>query len=277
MGILLAVFSFLSIFDALNNEKMKRVFIEKRVVLGLFLGIVFLSACRPSYEVTGVEGGRIEINSLYDQNPDPQAVAILAPYKAKIDSIMMPVIGVSEANMSAYRPESPLSSFAADVLRETAVNYINKPADVAVMNIGGLRNELIKGNITIGDIYEIFPFENSLCILTMRGSSLEKLFSQIALVGGEGISGAHLTGTRDGKLLDAKVDGKEIVPDKLYNVVTLDYLAEGNDGMTAFLEATTKVCPEGVTIRQIMIDYVKELTKQGKVVTFPKDKRTTVK
>ena len=63
-------------------------------------------------------------------------------------------------------------------------------------------------------------------------------------LGGEGLSGARLVITKDGKLKDAKINGQEIEPDKLYTVATLDYLAEGNDGMTAFLEATERVCPE---------------------------------
>lgn len=50
---------------------------------------------------------------------------------------------------------------------------------------------------------------------------------------GEGLSGACLEISGDGKLLDATVAGKEIEDSKEYKVATLDYLAEGNDHMTA--------------------------------------------
>ena len=102
------------------------------------------------------------------------------------------------------------------------------------------------------------------------------LFVQIAKLGGEGLSGARLVITKDGKLKDAKINGQEIEPDKLYTVATLDYLAEGNDGMTAFLEATERVCPEKATIRQIIVNYIEEMEKKGKSVTATLDGRITV-
>ena len=46
-----------------------------------------------SYEVTKVEGGRIPMNSVWDAEPDAEAVALLAPYKARMDSVMYHVVG----------------------------------------------------------------------------------------------------------------------------------------------------------------------------------------
>ena len=255
---------------------MKQIFVRKTYVAFLFAGMLTFSACHSSYELVGIDGGRVEINSAYDVHPDEAAVKMLAPYKAKVDSVMSPVIGHSEVAMSAERPESLLSDFSADVIRLAATQYQGKPVDVAITNMGGLRNSLPQGDVTFGNVYEIFPFENSLCLLTMNGKSLMDLFVQIAKLGGEGLSGARLVITKDGKLKDAKINGQEIEPDKLYTVATLDYLAEGNDGMTAFLEATERVCPEKATIRQIIVNYIEEMEKKGKSVTATLDGRITV-
>ena len=65
-------------------------------------------------------------------------------------------------------PESLLSNLIADVLREAAVEVLGKPADMGLINIGGIRNSLTEGDITTENIYEILPFENSLCVLTMK-------------------------------------------------------------------------------------------------------------
>lgn len=255
---------------------MKQTPIRKIYVIFLLGGILFLSACRSSYVLKGVEDGKIEITSAFDNHPDKAATLILSPYKAKIDSLMKPIIGHSEINMAVYRPESLLSNFAADVLRKATTLYQDKQADVAITNMGGLRNELPKGDITFENIYEIFPFENSLCLLTMSGKSLWNLFVQIAKLKGEGLSGAHLVITKDGILKDVKVNGKNLEPDKMYSVATLDYLAEGNDSMAAFLEATEKICPENATIRQIIVNYVESMTKKGQSVTSVVDGRITV-
>ena len=45
---------------------------------------LLLVSCHSSYEVTKVEGGRIPMNSVWDAEPDAEAVALLAPYKARM-------------------------------------------------------------------------------------------------------------------------------------------------------------------------------------------------
>ena len=92
---------------------------------------------------------------------------------------------------------------------------------------------------------------------------LRELFENIAAVHGEGLSGACLEISGDGKLLDATVAGKEIEDSKEYKVATLDYLAEGNDHITAFAKVgdADKLLPEKATVRQLFLNYVNEQTK----------------
>jgi 2',3'-cyclic-nucleotide 2'-phosphodiesterase (5'-nucleotidase family) len=132
--------------------------------------------------------------------------------------------------------------------------------------------------ITFGTIYEILPFENSLCILSMKGSDLKSLFKEIAKVGGQGVSHVKLllSDSRNAELLEAKVGGKEIEDDKIYKVATIDYLAEGNDGLTSFLKAGKRVCPEGATIRKIVLEYVKGKTAKGETITSELDGRIQI-
>ena len=159
--------------------------IVKSAVAGVLAGWL-LASCSSGYSLAGVEGGRVAITDVYDRKPDAEALNILKPYQQKVDSIMSPIIGHSAKNLTAYRPESPLSNLMADVLRQAAVRAIGKPADVAVMNMGGIRNAMPEGEITFGTVYEIAPFENALCVLTMDGATLKELFGQIASVHGEG-------------------------------------------------------------------------------------------
>ena len=103
--------------------------------------------------------------------------------------------------------------------------------------MGGLRNILPEGDITVGDVFEILPFENSLGVLTMKGTDLRRLFEAIASLHGEGVSGIRLEITKNGKLLNAFVGEKPLKDDQLYTVATIDYLADGNGRMDAFLQA----------------------------------------
>ena len=197
-----------------------------KFVSGTALAMMFLLAsCHSACEVTKVEGRMQPMDSTYDVNPDTEAMALLAPYKAKIDSMM-------------YR--------------------------------------VTEGAVTCGNIYEILPFENSLCVVTLKGVYLNHLFENIAARGGEGVSGVQLQITKDGKLLRAAVAGKPVVDDKLYTVATIDYLADGNDGMTALIQGEKRDCPPGATLRGLFMDYVERQTAAGKKITSRMEGRITV-
>lgn len=240
--------------------------ITKNIVWVIFWGSS-LTACHPTYEVTKVVGKSVAIDSQLDAEPDSDALALLAPYKQKVDSVMQQVVGVAAHAMDRQRPESPLSNLIADVLRKAAVNILNKEADMGLVNIGGIRTSLNAGNITIENIYEILPFENSLCVLTLKGSVLKLLFENIAAKGGEGVSGIQLGITRNGKILKATVGGKPIEDERYYTVATIDYLAEGNDGMTVLPQAEIYDCPQGATLRSLFMKYVEQETEAGRKLT----------
>lgn len=245
---------------------------------GILAGVFMFSSCHSGYSLASVEGGRIEVTAAMDAKPDSAAMAILAPYQRTVDSIMSPVIGQSARFMDRFRPESELSNLVADILRFSASSYIGREADVAVTNMGGLRTALPEGDITFGNIYEITPFENTLCIVTMNGTLLKQLFENIAKVCGEGLSGARLVISKDGKLLSATVGGKEIEDKKEYKVATLDYLSEGNDHMEAFAKVpdNDKMLPENATIRQLFLNYVNEQAKAGKKIDSKIEGRITI-
>lgn len=255
---------------------------RKERVLKIFCPLALVAAfglasCRTGYRVVAVEGNRVAMDSTWDRPADPQAVALLAPYRAKVDSTMSSVLGTAALSMDRERPESLLSNLIADVLRQATADVLGKPADMGLVNIGGIRNSLAQGPITTKDAYEILPFENALCILTLKGNVMKELLENIAARRGEGVSGIRLEISADGHLLQAWVGGKPLEEDKDYTVATLDYLAEGNDGMYALPKAESRVCPPGLTLRSLFMDYVKKQTEAGRAVTSRLEGRITVK
>lgn len=76
---------------------MKRITLK--FIPGVFLAVIFLlSSCTSAYKVTKSEGTMVAIDSTWDVNPDAEAVALLAPYKAKVDSIMYRVLEYTKGN-----------------------------------------------------------------------------------------------------------------------------------------------------------------------------------
>lgn len=229
------------------------------------------------YKISSVEASRIEITAAFDKTPDLKAEAILKPYKLKVDSQMNKVIGVSDCYMTSARPESLLTNWVADVLLKTTEKYVGFKPDLAIINVGGLRTTMPKGNVTKEDIFEIAPFENTLCVVVLTGEELSLLFKQIAQLHGEGISGARLLIDKEGKLLASLIGYDIIDMERRYKVATVDYLAEGNDGMSAFAMSNERIKPNGATLRNILLNFVEEQTKLGKHITSTIDGRIRVK
>lgn len=233
----------------------------------LFVAVAMVS-CKSHYKLTNVERTRIVIDSRYDQHPDETAASFIVPFKRVNDSIMGPVMGRVARNMHAQRPESDLSNLLADILVWASKDYGEKPV-LGVYNMGGIRADLTRGEVTYGDVLSIAPFENKICFVTLTGEKLLELFSQIAATGGEGVSrGTELVITSDGKLVSARLHGQEIDPQQQYRVTTINYLLEGNDKMLAFRKGTDIVAPDAASnnTRFLIMNYFKEKQARGETV-----------
>lgn len=233
-----------------------------RHILGIFL--IFLnfstftlqSVSAQRYKVKSTKWKRVEVTSALDAQPDSQALAIIAPYKISVDSVMSPVLGMSRVAMSAKRPESLLSNWAADMMVEGSTATGLPAADMGLVNIGGLRNNMPEGVVTCGDIILISPFENELVVLEIKGKHLLKLMHNIAAVGGEGVSSSvRMVISKDRKLISATINGEKISRKRTYTVATLDYLAEGNDKMYA-LKKAKKRHMIGLKTREVLMESV---------------------
>ena len=155
---------------------------------------------------------RIEVTNRLDANPDPKAMAIFERYKPAVDSLIAPVLGESMVGMNAGRPESLLSNWAADMLMEYSDLNDGQQADLGIVNVGGLRNNMPQGVVRKGDIMLISPFNNRLAFITLKGSDLLELMQNIAARKGEGVSHeVKMVITKDGELVEVKVNREELL------------------------------------------------------------------
>lgn len=219
------------------------------------------------------------VDSRYDANTPADVTAFMAPYKASVDSAMSPVVGCVACDMSADRPESKLSNLLADILVWAGKDFGEKPV-MGLYNIGGIRASLSKGDVTKGDILDVAPFENKLCFMTLKGSQLTTLFQQIAGTGGEGVSGSVRSEiTEDGKLVSLTINGEAVNPDADYRVATIDYLAEGNDGLKVLKDGTDRriLTDKSNNLRIIIENFFREKAKAGIAVDSKVEGRIAIK
>lgn len=237
---------------------------------------ISLLSCKSQYKVAEINGTIIEVDSTFDSQSHSKMHNLVHSFKVELDSEMNEVIGNSVEQMEYSRPESLLTNLTSDVMKEYGDEHLPGGADIGVMNVHGHRANMPKGPVTVGNLFEIYSFDNTITFLELKGTDLKKIFDAYARIGGAGISSNVKLVIEDRKVKSATINGKPIDNNKIYQIVTLDYLAGGNDNMSAFLDAVS-ITDTGVTLRDIMIDWVREQTRQGKEVKSVLDGRIEVK
>lgn len=227
----------------------------------------------PQYVITNISGQIVEMSQ--EQGTHAEMQAFVDKYKVTLDKQMNEVIGTSSEFMQKGRPESLLTNLTSDVMKAYGDQNMEGGADVSIMNVNGHRSTLPKGDLTLGNLFEVYSFDNTITFLEVKGEDLIKIFEAYARIGGAGISSNARLTISDRKLKSASLDGKPIETDKIYNVVTIDYLADGNDNMKAFQDAVS-INNTGITLRDVMIDYVREQTAEGKQISSQLDGRITI-
>lgn len=246
---------------------MKRTFFYFIIVLSLI-------SCTPKrWVLINSEAAAIPIDSTTEVNADIKMQNFIARYKLQLDREMDQVIGESVEEMRAGKPESFLSNWNADIYLKSATDYLKSTVDMAVVNLGSLRSPIPKGEITVGSIFQLMPFENELVILWLKGTEVKKLLDIFALEGGQGISGVRMD-IKNSKAANALIQGKPIENEKLYSIATNDFLAGGNDRMIP-LATPEKRIDTGLKIRNLLMEHVIRETQNGRKIESKLDGRIT--
>lgn len=175
---------------------------------------------------------------------------LVEPYRQELTESMNVILGHTDMDLSRGDYNSPMSKFAAEAYIEIGKTLTGLNIDASIMNLGGLRSEIAAGDITVGDIYKVFPFDNTITVAAMQGRYIKKMFAERKMLKIPAMAGIEVNDK------GVRINGKAIDPDKVYNICTINYLIEGNDGFGDFVRADT-IIDTGVFIRDAMIDYLK--------------------
>ncbi len=204
------------------------------------LALSFLSCTPKVYKINRIEGKQIAIDSTIA--PNEKVAQFILPYQEKLNKEMEVILAYTPTTLTRERnePETSLGNFVADLALKRAqtkfYDLTGKNIDFVLLNAGGLRSDLNKGNVTVGNAYEVMPFENSLIVVEIDYDKFLELLEYYGVSKNPHPISHNLKLTfKDDKLEKYALNGTENLKLKSYYVLTNDYLANGGDNMNFFL------------------------------------------
>ncbi|MCS7218737.1 MAG: 5'-nucleotidase C-terminal domain-containing protein [Thermus sp.] len=199
----------------------------------------------------------------------------LMAYAQPVMALMAQVIAEARVDLVGERAivrrrESNLGNLIADgMLWKTR----NAGTQIALQNGGGIRASIPKGPITVGKVYEVLPFGNTLVVMDLKGreikAALENGVSQWEAQAGRFLQVAGLRYAFDlSRPAGDRVVRVEVrtpggfVPLNLeatYRVVVNNFIAAGGDGFTVLKEAQGYRVDTGFSDAESFMDYLREL------------------
>ena len=229
---------------------------------------------------------------------DEDAAALLATYNVKVDELLSLKVGNIAENLCLARipgdgrskicaPEetarygSDISMLVAHAFREMA-----KASDIAIQNGGGVRTDIARGDLTMGDAYKLLPFANTLVEMDMTGAEIKTVLEEALdyALQPDGSTGAypyaaglrwHIDATRGlgQRLSKMEFKGRDDVAwtpldmNRTYRIVTNNYVAGGRDGYKTFktVKNDGRYIDTYLDYAQSFVDYVQERGTVGKL------------
>ncbi|MEQ8366112.1 MAG: 5'-nucleotidase C-terminal domain-containing protein [Roseicyclus sp.] len=204
--------------------------------------------------------------------PDPEIAARVAELAGPIEEAMAEVIGSTSEFIEGDRTvcravECPMGNLVADAMLD---RVRDQGIDVAIQNGGGLRASIDSGEVTMGEVFTVLPFQNTLATFELTGagivSALENGVSQVADGAGRfpQVSGMRYTwnpaaepGSRIVSVEIETADGfVPLDPEATYGVVTNNYMRSGGDGYAIFASAGMNAYDFGPGLEQVVADYI---------------------
>jgi 2',3'-cyclic-nucleotide 2'-phosphodiesterase/3'-nucleotidase len=199
--------------------------------------------------------------------PDPAIGAVLEPFNAKVRYKLGEVVGLATDELvRSDKAESSLADVVADAFREKGKTQI------AIQNAGGIRANILKGNVTWGNVFEVLPFQNTLITVRLTGAQVKKTLERglVPTIGMVSLSGLRvhfdLKRSPGERVVSAiLLDGTALDDAKLYSVTTNDFVLAGGDGYTEFAKGTD-IVDTGIFLRDVLVDYIKAKSTISPVV-----------
>lgn len=242
-----------------------------------------LVSCSGGHEavpLTMTRGGTVTMDSTL--SVDTAMATEIGVWHTRVQRVMGERLCTCTESLSAERPESGLTRLVADLLLEGMLFETERAEepepDFALVNIGGIRTSLNAGEVTLGDIYAIAPFDNEGLVVDLDSATVVAMLNHVAERGGEALSRGitmSMRHTSEGCVADnILVDGEPLDGKRLYRLATLDYVAEGGDQFTCLADRPRRFY--GIILHDLLAQALHRMDISQRQLEAPTDARITV-
>ena len=234
---------------------------------------------------------------------DSKTLSLLKPYQTQKQKFAEEVVGQATDNLCSRRvpgtqrdvgrstlgdicnKNSHVDQHGGDIQQIIAEAFLQQGkaffgADISFQNGGGVREDVAQGDVTVGKIYNVLPFKNTLVQLNMTGTevkaTLEDAIDSVVVQNNTGsypytgglrwnVDFNKNKGQRLSQIQVRNATGKYEALDlnKTYKIVTIDFLANGKDGYTTLSTITgTRRTNVGLDYAEAFLKYTQALSGQ---------------
>jgi 2',3'-cyclic-nucleotide 2'-phosphodiesterase (5'-nucleotidase family) len=230
----------------------------------IFLTLFFIYSCgTKALNLTRIEGKQIPITEKQSQVTEIEN--FIKPYRENINNDLDSVLAYcpETLNKKASHYQTTIGNLMSTITLNAGNRVFsireNKKIDICLLNNGGIRAILPKGNVTARNAFEIMPFENSLVVIELKGEQILEIVAYfIQEKQPHPLAGLTFTIDKNNQAKNILIQGTPFQSDRVYNVATNDYLANGGDKMN-FFKKGLKTYHLDYKLRTILLDYFKEV------------------
>lgn len=226
--------------------------------------IIFLTSCKDQpRKLSEIDSIQIPIDSTLAEADSIDS--FIAPYRKRVNEVLDSALAYAPKMLT--KDDGPYNTSAGNLLADIILSEANpifktrtgKNIDFVLMNHGGIRSIISKGNVSARTAYQVMPFENSIVVVELSGKSvLEMVNFLIKSKRAHPIGGMQIVLDKNDKLYSLKIQGQPFVENRNYYVATSNYLVTGGDNMGFFKEMLNSTDTDYL-IRNAIIDYFKKV------------------
>ena len=234
-------------------------------------GFLLAYGCKETkLNLTKIEGKQILVSDSLPINSEIND--FIKPYKDHIEKDLNSVLAYSPDTYSKTQGDynTAIGNLMADAVFDEAnpifKSRTGKNIDMVILNHGGIRSIISKGNITTRTAFELMPFENSIVVAQLKGRQIDSLIEYLRKSKkAHPVSKLKLHINKDFAVIEATINNKKIDSNKTYYVATNDYLYGGGDNMT-FFKPNDSLYVLDYKIRNALIDHFKKVDTINPVI-----------